>query len=99
MIGVELQPVDTWFFRDGTPFTMGKAPQENVGSVFPPHPATVVGAIRAALRGAGAGTDAEGGGGTSARYLATDLATSVASRSTVHSCFARGNRSFVCPAM
>ena len=49
MIGVDLQPVDTWFFRDGTPFTMGTAPQENVGSVFPPHPATVVGAIRAAL--------------------------------------------------
>lgn len=49
MMGVELRPVDTWFFRDGTPFTMGKAPQENVGSVFPPHPATVVGAIRAAL--------------------------------------------------
>ena len=49
MIGVDLQPVDTWFFRDSTPFTMGKAPQENVGSVFPPHPATVVGAIRAAL--------------------------------------------------
>ena len=49
MIGVELQPVDTWFFRDGTPFSMGNAPQEDVGSVFPPHPATVVGAIRAAL--------------------------------------------------
>ena len=49
MIGVDLRPVDTWFFRDGTPFTMGNAPQENVGSVFPPHPATVVGAIRAAL--------------------------------------------------
>lgn len=49
MIGVELQPVDTWFFRDGTPFSMGNAPQENVSSVFPPHPATVVGAIRASI--------------------------------------------------
>ena len=49
MIGVQLQPVDTWFFRDGTPFTMGNAPQENVESLFPPHPLTVAGALRAAL--------------------------------------------------
>ena len=54
MIEIQLQPVDTWFFRDGTPFTMGKAPQENVISVFPPHPPTVAGALRAALaRGKG----------------------------------------------
>ena len=49
MIGVQLQPVDTWFFRGGTPFTMYATPQENVGSLFPPHPPTVAGAIRAAL--------------------------------------------------
>ena len=49
MIGVRLQPVDTWFFRDGTPFAMGSTPQENVGSLFPPHPPTVAGALRAAL--------------------------------------------------
>ncbi len=49
MIGVRLQPVDTWFFRDGTPFTMGSTPQDNVGSLFPPHPPTVAGALRAAL--------------------------------------------------
>ena len=49
MIGVQLHPVDTWFFRDGTPFTMDSAPQEDVGSLFPPHPPTVVGALRAAL--------------------------------------------------
>ena len=49
MIGVQLQPVDTWFFRDGTPFTMGSAPQEDVGSLFPPHPPTVIGALRMAL--------------------------------------------------
>ena len=49
MTGVQLQPIDTWFFRDGTPFTMGSAPQENVGSLFPPHPPTVAGALRAAL--------------------------------------------------
>ncbi|MDE0225845.1 MAG: hypothetical protein OXP28_12000 [Gammaproteobacteria bacterium] len=49
MIGLQLEPVDTWFFRDGTPFTMGEAPQEVVRSLFPPHPPTVVGALRAAL--------------------------------------------------
>ena len=49
MIGVRLEPVDTLFFRDGTPFTEGSAPQENVGSLFPPHPATTAGALRAAL--------------------------------------------------
>ena len=49
MIGIQLHPVDTWFFRDGTPFTRDSAPQDNVGSLFPPHPPTVVGALRAAL--------------------------------------------------
>ena len=49
MIGVQLHPVDTWFFRDGTPFTADSAPQENVDSLFPPHPPTLVGALRAAL--------------------------------------------------
>ncbi len=49
MTGVQFCPVDTWFFRDGSPFTMDAAPQENVGSLFPPHPPTVVGALRAAL--------------------------------------------------
>ena len=49
MIGVQFHPVDTWFFRDGTPFTADSAPQENVDSLFPPHPPTVVGALRAAL--------------------------------------------------
>ena len=49
MIGVQFLPVDTWFFRDATPFTANKAPQEDVGSLFPPHPPTVAGALRAAL--------------------------------------------------
>ena len=49
MIGIQLEPVDTWFFRDGTPFTLGSSPQENVPSLFPPHPPTTVGALRAAL--------------------------------------------------
>lgn len=49
MIGAELAPVDTWFFRDGTPFFAGESPMGGVGSLFPPHPGTVVGALRAAL--------------------------------------------------
>ena len=49
MISIQLQPVDTWFFRDGTPFTALAAPQEDVGSTFPPNPPTVVGALRTAL--------------------------------------------------
>ena len=49
MTGVRLEPLDTWFFRDGTPFTADSAPQEDVRSLFPPHPPTVVGALRAAL--------------------------------------------------
>ena len=53
MTGVQLQPVDSWFFRDGTPFTADSAPQEDVGSLFPPHPPTLVGALRAALARSG----------------------------------------------
>ena len=49
MIGVRLEPVDTWFFRDGTPFAADSAPQDGVASLFPPHPASVAGALRAAL--------------------------------------------------
>ena len=49
MIGIRLEAVDTWFFRDGTPFLAGSAPQDDVGSSFPPHPASVAGALRAAL--------------------------------------------------
>lgn len=49
MIGIQLEPVDTLFFRDGTPFSAGSASQEDVGGLFPPHPASVAGALRAAL--------------------------------------------------
>jgi CRISPR-associated protein Cmr3 len=44
-----LEPVDTLFFRDGTPFSAGSASQDDVGGLFPPHPTTVVGALRASL--------------------------------------------------
>ncbi len=49
MIAVRLEPLDSWFFRGGTPFTLGTAPQDDVESLFPPHPATVIGSLRVAL--------------------------------------------------
>ncbi len=49
MTGMQLHPIDTWFFRDGTPFTANDAAQEGVASLFPPSPLTIVGAVRAAL--------------------------------------------------
>lgn len=49
MISIQMEPVDTLFFRDGTPFSAGSASQEDVGGLFPPHPASVAGALRAAL--------------------------------------------------
>ncbi len=42
-------PVDSWFFRDGRPFNSGESSQRAVDSLFPPHAATLVGALRAAL--------------------------------------------------
>lgn len=49
MTGLRFEPLDTLFFRDGTPFTADSAPQDDVDSLFPPHPPTVAGALRAAL--------------------------------------------------
>lgn len=49
MTGLRLEPLDTLFFRDGTPFTADSTPQDGVDSLFPPHPPTVAGAVRAAL--------------------------------------------------
>lgn len=48
MTGVQLSPADTCFFGDGVPFS-DFGPQEDVVGVFPPHPPTMVGAIRAVL--------------------------------------------------
>ena len=59
MIGVELAPVDTWFFRDGTPFFAGETPMGSIEGLFPPHPGTVIGALRAALA-AGRGWNGRG---------------------------------------
>ncbi len=49
MIGVQFDPVDTVFFRDGTPFSTDNASQGGVASLFPPHPLSISGALRAAL--------------------------------------------------
>lgn len=49
MLGIQLEPLDTLFFRGSTPFTADSAPQDDVGSRFPPPPATMVGALRAAI--------------------------------------------------
>lgn len=44
-----LEPADAWFFGDGRPYDKGEASQTAVKSLFPPHPPTVMGALRAAL--------------------------------------------------
>jgi CRISPR-associated protein Cmr3 len=44
-----IRPIDTWFFRDGTPFDMDAGSQTGARALFPPHPPTVVGALRAAI--------------------------------------------------
>jgi CRISPR-associated protein Cmr3 len=48
-VGIQLEPVDTWFFSDGTPSPADSSGQRATGGVFPPYPGTVVGAVRAAL--------------------------------------------------
>ena len=54
MVGIQLSPVDTLFFRDGRAHTASLTSPEHIGGQFPPYPTTVVGALRAWLaRGAG----------------------------------------------
>jgi len=43
------EPLDTLFFRDGSPFNAGETGQMEVLGTFPPSPTTVVGALRAAF--------------------------------------------------
>lgn len=45
---LRIEPADAWFFRDGRPSNRGED-QSDIESEFPPNPATVVGALRAAL--------------------------------------------------
>lgn len=50
----QFDAADVLFFRDGRPFNQGDPAQMAITSLFPPHPATAVGALRAALaRGMG----------------------------------------------
>lgn len=49
MIGIRFSPVDSLFFRDGTPFASEGSAQGDVGGLFPPNPESLVGALRAAL--------------------------------------------------
>ncbi|WP_428264877.1 type III-B CRISPR module-associated Cmr3 family protein [Haliangium sp.] len=44
-----LEPLDVLFFRDGRPYERYQASQTAVKSLFPPHPPTVLGALRAGL--------------------------------------------------
>lgn len=43
---IEIRPVDTLFFRDGRPFSMGDESWAN--GIFPPAPSVIYGALRAA---------------------------------------------------
>lgn len=60
------EAADVLFFRDGRPFNQGDPAQMAITSLFPPHPNTAVGALRAALaRGMGwSGTGPWGKGTT-----------------------------------
>ncbi len=51
---LRFDPLDSLFFRDGRPYTKDESEQLGVTSQFPPTPATMVGALRAAVaRGLG----------------------------------------------
>jgi len=41
---IKIEPIDTLFFRDGKPFSMGD--QSTAFGIFPPYPSTIFGAIR-----------------------------------------------------
>jgi len=46
---LNITSIDTWMFRDGTPFDQSDAGAAIASSIFPPYPPTVAGAVRAAL--------------------------------------------------
>jgi len=58
---ITFKPIDTLFFRDGSPFNRGEL-QANISMIFPPSPSTLAGAIRAAWARA-MGWDGGGHGG------------------------------------
>jgi len=49
MMRLQLDPLDTLFFRDGTPFAADSSGPGDVGGLFPPFPTSITGALRAAL--------------------------------------------------
>ncbi len=49
MMQLQLDALDTLFFRDGTPFAADSSGPSDVGGIFPPHPGSITGALRAAL--------------------------------------------------
>jgi CRISPR-associated protein Cmr3 len=46
---LRFEPLDSLFFRDGQPYTKNESEQVGVTSQFPPSPATLIGALRAAV--------------------------------------------------
>ena len=100
MIGVQLQPVDTWFFRGGTPFTMYATPQEGTSEACSPR-------IRRRLPGrsglhwrlARVGVGTGHGRGRSALSSAMAPTTSVPSLWMARSCSGAADRCSACPAM
>lgn len=44
---IEMQPFDTFFFRDNKPFQMGE--ENTAAGIFPPFPSTLYGALRSSL--------------------------------------------------
>lgn len=47
MVKIIFRPLDTLFFRDGSPYNRQEL-QSNICTIFPPSPTTLIGAIRAA---------------------------------------------------
>ncbi|MEO3430171.1 type III-B CRISPR module-associated Cmr3 family protein [Pelagibius sp. CAU 1746] len=71
---LQIEALDTLMFRDGRPFNQADAGASEATSVFPPHPPSVVGAIRAALwRFLGGWDETRLGDGTNWQDPATNL--------------------------
>ena len=72
---IRFKPLDTLFFRDGSPFNREEL-QANVNTIFPPSPTTLAGAIRAAWARA-MGWDGDGRGGNWAKCCKDRLGAGV----------------------
>ncbi|MCF6188529.1 MAG: hypothetical protein L3J49_13790 [Desulfobulbaceae bacterium] len=78
---IRFKPLDTLFFRDGSPFNREEL-QANVNTIFPPSPTTLAGAIRAAWARA-MGWDGKGRGGNWAECCKERLGASVTLPETI----------------